>query len=237
MAAAVIVAGALSASPASAASGPAVGECYRATDAQSYEDYWPDGLAPVSCSGTHTIQITRTHVLPADVNAPTFASDQCDSTSVWAEAGVNQPKAGIVSAPLRIESFYWVVRQPGAPASYVCAAGPLQFLGSKDPVLTSMAGTLPNISARESARLQFCASARAGRDFQAKPITVSCASTPRWQVAKWIMWDAFYDSYPGEAVLQRRARVLCGPGSHFSVPTASDWPGGTHRSWCYVKHT
>lgn len=232
----LLLLGAISAPSASAASGPAVGQCYRVTDAQSFEDYWPSGLTPVSCAGAHSIQITRVQELPADVNAFEFAAQQCDYLSVWREAGINQAKGGIVQRPIRIEAFSWTLRQPGVPASFVCGAGPLKYRGSQDAALASLTGKLPNIGTKERARLQFCASARAGRDYLAPPITVPCGSTPRWQVSRWIMWDDFYDAYPGEGVLRQRARTLCGPGADFSVPTAADWPGGTHRSWCYVRH-
>lgn len=220
-----------------AATGPAPGECYRITDAQSYEDYWPTGLTPVPCSGRHSIQITRAAVLPADVNAFEFAADQCDYASVWKELGINQATDGIVTQPIRIDSFSWTVRGDGAPARYVCGAGPLEYRGRKDAALVSFTGKLPDLGSAERARLQFCTSARGGRGTRGPVITVPCSSTPRWQVTQWIMWDDFYSTYPGEAVLTARARKLCGAVTEFSVPKAKDWPGGTHRSWCYVKHT
>jgi len=83
-AAAVVLAsmGQLSA-PASAASGvPQVGECYLITDKQTFDDYWP-GATPVPCSQRHSLQITASSALPADVNAVTFAQDHCGYADVW----------------------------------------------------------------------------------------------------------------------------------------------------------
>jgi hypothetical protein len=225
----------LPAAPAGAASGaPAVGECYRITDKQTYDDNWPGGVAPVPCSGTHSMQITQVHELPADVNAANFAEQQCDYLSVWSDLGINQAVDGIVARPLRIESFFFVLSQPGIPASWVCGAGPVAFRGSDAYVLTSMRGAIDALTAKQKAALQFCSSAAHGRG-TASPITVPCTARPRWQVTKWIMWDDFYGTYPGQAVLAKRAAAMCGPGTTQSVPTAKDWPGGTHRSWCYRK--
>jgi hypothetical protein len=223
--------------PANAASGvPAVGECYLVTDKQTYDDYWPGGAA-VPCTGRHSIEVTRSSPLPADVNAVNFAQDACDYLKVWKDAGVNQARNGIVSRPVRFEAFYFVVQQPGVPDTFLCGIGPVALRGKKGAVLVSSTAPVAALTAQQKAALQFCSSAARGRTIQDPAVTVPCTSTPRWQVSRWIMWDDLYASYPGEAVLRARAGRLCGPGSVPSVPSAEAWPGGTHRSWCYKKHT
>ena len=225
------------AAPASAASGvPQVGECYLITDKQTFDDYWP-GASPVPCSQRHSLQVTASSVLPADVNAVTFAQDHCGYADVWKSLGINQARRGIVYRPIRMEAFYFVVQQPGAPVSYICGAGPVVFRGKKDSALVTMTSAVADLTARQKAALQYCNAAANGRTIQDPPVSVSCARTPRWQVEKWILWDAFYKTYPGEEVLRARAQQICGPGTTPSVPSADVWPGGTHRSWCYKKHT
>ncbi len=214
---------------------PDVGECYQVTDKQTYDDYWPGGTA-VPCTASHSFQVTLSSLLPADVNAITFAQDHCGYLDVWKAAGVNQPKKAIVSRPLRLEAFYFVVRQPGVPASYVCGIGPVELRGRKDAVLMSMRNPVAGLTARQKAALQFCSSAVKGAPLDVPATTVPCTSTQRWQVTKWILWDDLYKTYPGEAVLRARAATICGPGTVVSVPSADGWPGGTHRSWCYKKH-
>jgi len=214
---------------------PAVGDCYQVTNQQTYDDYWAPSAA-VPCAGPHSIQITKSSVLPADVNAVTFAQDHCEYAEVWTDAGVNQALEGIVARPLRLDAFYFVVREPGVTASYVCGIGAVEQRGSHDEVLVSMRGAVADLSAAAKARLQFCSKAVKGAPLAAKAITVPCTTTPRWQVTRWIMWDDLYAAYPGEGVLRARAARLCGSRAVASVPSAEAWPGGTHRSWCYVKH-
>ncbi len=185
--------------PAHAQTGvPAVGECYQVTDQQTYDDYWTPSAA-VPCAGPHSIQITKSSVLPADVNAVTFAQDHCEYADVWTDAGVNRAVDGIVARPLRLDAFYFVVREPGVTASYVCGIGAVEQRGSHDEVLVSMRGAVADLSAAAKARLQFCSKAVKGAPLAAKAITVPCTTTPRWQVTRWIMWDDFYAAYPGEA--------------------------------------
>jgi hypothetical protein len=235
---ALVLAGLLPATAAFAsASSPAVGECFAITNAQSYEDYWPTS-APVSCHGPHSIEIVMSGALPADVNAFDFASGKCDVTEAWAKTGVNQAVGGIVRNPLRIEAFPFAVRGgAGERPAWVCGLGPVAFRGSKDDKLIKMSGSLARMSAASRASLRYCASAARGRDAFAPPITVPCSTTPRWQVPTWIMWGDLYSTYPGEAVIKARAARLCPLGSTFSYPTAADWPTGSRRSFCYVKHT
>ena len=222
---------------ASAANGtPGVGECFRVSDQQTFNDYWPD-VAPVPCTGRHSLEIVIASPLPADVNAVTFAQEQCDYLNVWKAAGVNQAKKGIVNRPMRLEAFYFVVQPTGAPASYVCGIGPILQKGKKDAVLISTTNPVAGLTASQKAALQFCSSVVPGAPLSVPAVTVPCSRTPRWQVTRWIMWDDLYRSYPGEAVLRARAAALCGPGTVVSVPSPKAWPGGTHRSWCYKKHT
>jgi hypothetical protein len=223
--------------PAAAASAaPAVGECYLVTDKQTFDDYWP-GVPAVPCTSKHSLQITTSSVLPADVNAVTFATDHCAYPDVWKSAGVNQAKKGIVERPLRFDAFYFVVREPGVPASYVCAIGPILQRGKKDAQLVTTTNAVGSLTAKQKAALQFCSGDLPGAPLNVPAVTVPCSKTPRWQVTRWIMWDDFYSTYPGEAVLTARAKRLCGPGTTPSVPSVDVWPGGTHRSWCYKKHT
>jgi hypothetical protein len=235
---ALVLAGVIPAAAAHAsASSPAVGECFALTNAQSYEDYWPTS-SPVTCAGPHSIEIATTGPLPSDVNAFEFASGQCDVFDVWAEVGVNQAVRGIVRNPLRLEVFPFAVRGgAGVMPAWVCGVGPVAFRGSKDPRLTSLSGPLASMSTATKASLRYCASAARGRDAFAPPITVPCRTTPRWQVPTWILWGDLYSTYPGEDVIKARAARLCPPGSTFSYPTAADWPKGTRRTFCYVKHT
>jgi hypothetical protein len=215
---------------------PAVGECYQVTDKQTYDDYWPGGTA-VPCATAHSFEVTLSSMLPADVNSVTFAQDHCGYLDVWKAAGVNQPKKAIVSRPLRLEAFYFVVRQPGTPASYICGIGPVELRGRKDAVLTSTRNPVAALTAAQKAALQYCSQAVKGAPLLVPATTVPCTRTPRWQVTKWILWDDLYSTYPGEAVLRARATKICGPGTVVSVPSPAVWPGGTHRSWCYKKHT
>lgn len=220
---------------ASAAEGvPAVGECFRITDEQTFDDYWP-GAPAVPCTSRHSLEITASSVLPADVNAITFAQDHCGYLDVWKAAGVNQPRKGIVERPLRLEAFYFVVRS--VPASYVCGIGPIEQRGKKDARLVTTTKAVADLTAKQRAALQFCSAASPGAPLKVPAVTVPCSHVPRWQVTRWILWDDLYSTYPGEAVLRARATRLCGPGSTVSVPSAAAWPGGSHRSWCYKKHT
>ena len=220
---------------AAAAAVPAVGQCYVLGYGQTADDYWP-GATSVPCTSPHTLEITKSSVLPADVNAITFAQQQCDYPLVWADLGVNQPVNGRVRAPIRIEAFYFVVRGAGAQASYVCAAGAVAFHGSSSPTLVSLDSQIETLSAADRRALRFCSSAARGRGAFSPPITVPCSQRPRWQVMSWILWSQFYDSYPGEEVLLARAQELCGPRAVPSVPSAAAWPEGTRRTWCYRKY-
>ena len=226
----VLLPGAASAS----AADPAVGECFALTDAQSYEEYWPTS-APVPCSGPHSIEIERRGALPADVDAFAFAEEQCDVTGAWAHLGVNQPVKGVVRNPLRLEVFPFAVRNGGVPA-WVCGVGPVEFRGAKGTVLISMSGAVENLTLGQRRWLRYCNSAARGRSAFAAPISVPCSTVPRWQVEKWIMWSEIYSTYPGQAVIKAQAARLCAPATTFSYPTAADWPAGSRRSFCYMRH-
>jgi hypothetical protein len=219
------------------AANPSVGECFALTDKQSYEEYWPTS-APVPCTAPHSIEIARTGALPADVDAFAFAEGKCDVTSVWAQLGVNRPVGGIVRNPIRIEAFPFAVRGGGSvKPGWLCGVGPVEFRGAKGIVLVSMTGTIDGMTSGQRRSLRYCSSAARGRSAFAKPITVSCSTVPRWQVEKWVMWSVFYSSYPGEAVIAARAAKLCAPATSYSYPTAKDWPDGSRRSFCYLKHS
>jgi hypothetical protein len=214
---------------------PAVGECFLVTDKQTFDDYWA-GLPPVPCAERHSFEVTKSSALPADVNAITFAQDQCDVAKVWKQLGINQPRAGVVRNPIRIEAFYFVIRSAGSvKPSFVCGAGPVSFRGAKGAVLTTMQGALGAMSAATKSSLLYCNSAANGRSAYAPPITVPCSKTPRWQVLKWILWSSIYADYPGEDVMAASAEQMCGPGREYSYPTAANWAKGSKRTFCYTK--
>ncbi|MBK9737939.1 MAG: hypothetical protein IPO93_00115 [Actinobacteria bacterium] len=222
--------------PASAnATLPAVGECFLITDKQTYEGYWP-GASPVPCSGKHSFEVTKSSDLPADVNAFDFAEAACDYASVWKQLGVNQPRAGMVRNPVRIEAFSFAIRGGGSVRpSYICGAGPVAFRGKKGAVLTTMTGPIKGMGAATKASLLYCNSAAGGRDAFAPPVSVPCTKTPRWQVLRWVMWASIYTDYPGEDVISAAAAQLCGPGREYSYPTEENWATGSKRTFCYTR--
>ena len=169
-----------------------------------------------------------------DVNAFEFAAQQCGALDVWNAVGVNRPVAGIVEDPLRIEPRAYAVRQ--SPPSYVCGAVAVELDGRRPPRAVPLTSAIERLSRRERASLRYCSSAADDRGALAPAVTVPCSTRPRWQVRSWVMWTAFYDDFPGRAVLRERATALCGPGAVVSLPTAASWADGMPSTWCYRKY-
>jgi hypothetical protein len=228
---------ALTASPAHAgpmaqpAADPQVGDCFDLSDERLRSGGWWTQTPSVPCTQPHTYEVTETGILPADVNAFDFAADRCGSLDVWTAVGVNMPVAGVVGDPLRIEPWSFAVRE--APGSYVCGAVAVDFHGREPVTAVTLTSSIERLGRRASFALRYCSSAQDGRRATAPAITVPCTTRPRWQVAAWIVWTAFYDGYPGRAALRERATELCGPKAVFSLPPADAWGEGLPRTWCY----
>jgi hypothetical protein len=210
--------------------GPVVGECYDLTDKQAEADDWTDATS-VPCTERHTFEVTETAPVPMDVNAIEFAEARCGLLDVWTAVGVNSSRAGIIEAPIRVESRSYYVR----PDRYVCGAVAVKYNGTEPATLVSLPTSLKRLRPAAERALRHCASAEDGRRALAPPITVRCSSRPRWQATAWILWTALYDDYPGRRVLKRKAVELCGRARVGSMPTAASWDGGIPRTWCYRK--
>lgn len=225
------VASAASAQPALQAAPPQVGDCFDVSDERLQAGGWWVETPAVPCTESHTFEVTETAILPADVNAFDFAADQCGALGVWAAVGVNMPTAGIVENPLRIEARAFAVRQP--PAAYVCGAVAVWLNGRSPATAVALTSSIERLGRRAAASLRYCSAAVEDRGPLAPATTVPCGSEPRWQVASWVMWTAFYDDFPGRAALRARAARLCGPGATYSLPSAASWEEGLPRTWCY----
>jgi hypothetical protein len=212
--------------------GPIVGECYDLTDQQASADLWDDAEA-VPCTERHTFEVTETAPVPQDVNAIEFAEQRCGLLDVWTAVGVNASTVGVIEDPIRVESRSYYAR----PDHYVCGAVAVRYRGTDPATLVTLRTSFDRMRLRTKRALRHCASAEDGRRALSPPVTVRCASRPRWQVTAWILWSALYDDYPGRRVLKRRAAALCGPGTVVSVPPLASWEEGIPRSWCYRKVT
>ena len=137
--------------------------------------------------------------------------EQCGALDVWNAVGVNRPVAGIVEDPLRIEPRAYAVRQ--SPPSYVCGAVAVELDGRRPPSRRP-----PHLRDRAAeptrARVPALLLVRRRRPRRpgARRDGARARRRPRWQVRSWVMWTAFYDDFPGRAVLRERAAALCGPG-------------------------
>lgn len=213
---------------------PQVGDCYDLSDVVLQEGgWWPD-VDPVSCSAPHTYEVTQVGLLPQDVDAFAFAADQCSALAVWAAVGVNQPVAGVVTDPLRIEPRSFGVRRQ--PASWVCGAVAVDLNGRAAPTAVRLDSSVEGLTRRAAAGLRHCSSAAGDRRALAPPVTVACSTRPRWQARTWIVWTAFYDDDPGRAELRARAAQLCGPRAVPSLPSPADWDEGLPITRCHVKY-
>ncbi len=213
------------------ASLPVVGECYVLTDAEAAGEDWPEGDA-VACNQPHTYEITEAALLPMDVDAVGFARQRCRSLDVWTALGVNSSSAGIIEAPIRIESRAFYAR----PDHFVCGAVAVEYQGRSPATLMQLTMSIERLRAGSKASLRHCADAADGRSALAPPVTVPCSYRPRWQVTSWILWSALYDDNPGRAALRARAAQLCGAGAVFSLPATWAWSEGMPRTWCYRKY-
>lgn len=237
------------AAQAAVAQAPVVGECYDLSEARiaagsqagaaalGTEGYWAD-TEPVPCAEAHTFEVTEVGPLPADVDAFAFAERQCGSLDVWNAVGVNRPRAGIVRWPLRIESRSYALRLP--LPGYVCGAvatggrvgGRLSSATDPGVSILRLSSPIERLTDEQRAQLRYCLAATpAGRPAQAAP--APCSTRPRWQVASWVLWTAFYDAFPGRQALRERARQVCGKATVVSVPTAAQWAAGLPTTWCY----
>lgn len=213
---------------------PLVGDCFDLSDAVLEEGgWWPD-VEPVPCSEPHTFEVTTVGLLPEDVDAFAFARDQCSALAVWAAVGVNQPVAGIVTDPLRIEPRSFGLRRQ--PAGWVCGAVAVDYNGRAAQTAVRLDSPLEGLGRRSTVGLRHCASAADDRRALAPPVTVACATRPRWQERTWIVWTAFYDDDPGRAELRARAAQLCGPRAVVSLPSAADWVEGVPITRCHLKY-
>ena len=226
---------AVTATPAAATDrAPQVGDCFDVPDAVLEEGgWWPD-IDPVPCSEPHTYEVTQVGLLPQDVDAFAFARDQCSALAVWAAVGVNQPLAGMVADPLRIEPRSFGVRRQ--PASWVCGAVAVDYNGRGARTAVRLDSPVEGLTRRASAGLRHCSSAADDRRALAPPVTVPCSTRPRWQERTWIVWTAFYDDDPGRAELRARAAVLCGPRAVVSLPSRADWVEGLPVTRCHLKY-
>lgn len=213
---------------------PQVGDCFDLPDAVLDEGgWWPD-VDPVPCTAPHTYEVTQVGLLPQDVDAFAFARDRCSALAVWAAVGVNQPVAGLVADPLRIEPRSFGVRQQ--PAGWVCGAVAVDYNGRAAPTAVRLDSRVEGLSRRSAVALRHCASADGDRRALAPPVTVPCSTRPRWQDRTWIVWTAFYDDDPGRAELRARAARLCGPRAVVSLPSPADWVEGVPITRCHVKY-
>jgi hypothetical protein len=201
----------------------------REEGAAAYWGAWADALR-VPCTRPHTFEVTEVGPIPADADAFEFAAEQCTALGVWTSAGVNRTRAGIVRAPLRVEPRAFAVRS--ATPSYACGA---VAVGLDEPgaarAFVSLSSRLRDLSTLQRAALRYCTVGAREPD----PRTVDCATRPRWQVEQWVLWTAFFDTYPGRSVLRARAAALCGPGASPTVPRAVDWATGMPLTWCFGK--
>ena len=213
---------------------PQVGDCFDLSDSVLQEGgWWPD-VEPVPCTTPHTYEVTQVGLLPQDVDAFAFARDQCSALAVWTAVGVNQPVAGIVTDPVRIEPRSFGVRRQ--PAAWVCGAVAVDFNGRSAPTAVQLDSPVEGLARRSTAGLRHCSSAADGRRALAPPITVTCSTRPRWQARTWIVWTAFYDDDPGRAELRARAAQLCGARAVASLPNPADWDEGLPITRCHLKY-
>lgn len=220
---------------AEAASVPQVGECLNIPAAQLRVSGAVVEAEVVDCRAPHTIEVARVISAPSVTDPFTsdaFAgvADSCGELGVWNEVGVNRPVAGVVRAPLSIEPRYIGLR--GAEPVLVCGAVAMAAQASGERAVTVVSRPFADLGTRARAQLRYClptSSVRAQVDTSA---ALPCDERPRWQVDSMIVWTAFYDDYPGRAVMRARAQQLCGSGGRALVPTRAEWEAGVRPTWC-----
>lgn len=217
---------------------PTVGDCYDLPAAAITESAgWLDAVA-VPCDEPHTFQATRVGPAPADLDDddPTaFAAQQCGPLGVWNELGVNRPRAGVVTDPLRIEARSFAVREP--TPTYVCGAVAVDWSRRGDLRVLPLSSAIEDLTVAEREELRYCSRARGVRRPWTQPATVRCTVEPRWEVTSWVLWTAFYDENPGREILRERAVEICGADARFSLPRARDWTQGLPWTRCFTKRS
>jgi hypothetical protein len=220
---------------------PMVGDCLSLTD-EDLEQIEVARVSTVPCTDSHLLEVTLVESFDQERASMSelraMGEERCGSLGVWNELGVNRSLAGVISAPMRIEARYIVIRDPSP--SLVCGAAVVEWTQGFDnePVQTQVVarrGSLEGMSSRERAGLRYCFDGESRRRPQLPDVTHSCRERPRWHADAWIVWQAFFDEDPGPRALRAQAKRLCGEGARFSLPPSSAWAEGTPRTWCFVR--
>lgn len=209
---------------------PAVGQCL---DLPA-EDLEVSGFfaAPVivDCTRPHTFEVTRVEGLAASGDPFASAEQSCRPLSVWNEAGVNRPVAGVVRDPLSVEARYFGIQ--GSTPALVCGAVALTAGEAGRREVATVTRSLAELSARSRAELRYCTPGGRGRRVVDITVATPCDTRPRWQVDALIVWTAFYDAYPGRAELRARAEQVCGPLARVLLPSRADWGAAPATTRC-----
>ena len=214
---------------------PEVGACLDVPSAQLRESGEVVEAEVVDCRQAHTFEVTR--VIPASSATDPFTADAfagvvqaCGDLGVWNEVGVNRPVAGVVRSPLSIEPR--VIGLAGAEPVLVCGAVAVAAQAPGERAVVVVSRPFAELGPRARAQLRYCLPASPARVPLDTAAAVPCDQRPRWQVDSMIVWTAFYDDYPGRAVMRARAQQLCGSGGRALVPTRGEWEAGVRPTWC-----